>query len=125
MNFLHPGFGIAALVACFIVVPGCTQQSAPTPAPDTRATDETAIRAASAEWAKVAAAKDLEKTLSYYADDASMFPPNTPIATGPDARRKVWTQRFSPAEMTFSSAANKNDVAKSGDLAYEIGTFQE
>jgi hypothetical protein len=57
-------------------------------AADMRAADEAAVRAASAEWARVAAAKDLERTLSYYADDASMFPPNMPIATGPEARRK-------------------------------------
>ncbi len=83
------------------------------------------MRAASAEWAKVAAAKDLEKTLSYYAEDASMLPPNMPIVTGAEARRKMWTQLFSPAEMAFSNAATKVEVAKSGDLAYEVGTFEE
>jgi ketosteroid isomerase-like protein len=93
--------------------------------PDTRATDEAAVRAASAEWARVAAAKDLEKTLSYYADDASMFPPNLPIATGSEARRKVWTQLFSTPDVAFSNAATKIEAARSGDLAYETGTFEE
>jgi len=125
MNSFHRCLGSAALVACFIVLAGCSQQTTPTPPPDTRAADEAAVRAASEEWAKVAAAKDLEKTLSYYAEDASMFPPNLPIVTGADARRKMWTQLFSPAEMAFSNAATKVEVAKSGDLAYEIGTFQE
>jgi ketosteroid isomerase-like protein len=125
MNSLHRCFGTAALVACFVGLPACKQQVEQTPPPDTRAADEAAVRAASAEWAKVAAAKDLEKTLSYYADDASMFPPNLPIVTGPDARRKMWTTLFSPAELAFSNAATKVEVAKSGDLAYEIGTFQE
>ena len=83
------------------------------------------MRAASAEWAKVAAAKDLEKTLSYYAEDASMFPPNAPVVTGSEARRKMWTTLFSPAELVFSNAATKVEVARSGDLAYEIGTFEE
>ena len=125
MNSLHRCLGNAALVACFFLLAGCTQQSTPTPPPDTRAADEAAVRAASAEWAKVAAAKDLEKTLSYYADDASMFPPNVPVVTGPDARRKMWTTLFSPAELVFSNAATKVEVARSGDLGYEIGTFEE
>ena len=125
MPSLQRDFGTAVLVACLISLAGCNLQVGQTPAPDTRAADEAAVRAASAEWAKVAAAKDLEKTLSYYADDASMFPPNMTIVTGPEARRKAWTGLFAPAEMVFSNAATKVEVAKSGDLAYEIGTFQE
>jgi ketosteroid isomerase-like protein len=113
----------AILVASFALLPSCNQQA---PAPqDTRATEEAAIRAASAEWAKVAAAKDLEKTLSYYADDASMFPPNMPIVTGSDARREAWTALFAPAELVFSNAATKVEAARSADLAYETGTFEE
>lgn len=112
------GAGVALLSAC-------NQSPAPSAQPDLRATEEAAIRAASAEWAKVAAAKDLEKTLSYYADDASMFPPNAPIVTGADARRKAWTGLFSPPELVFSNAATKVEAAKSGDLAYETGTFAE
>jgi len=94
--------GNAALVACFIVLAGCSQQTTPTPPPDTRAADEAAVRAASAEWAKVAAAKDLEKTLSYYAEDASMFPPHMPVVTGPEGRRKMWTTLLGADELVFS-----------------------
>src|SRR5438105_11103845 len=118
-------FDAAILVACVAGLLGCQPQTAPAPPPDTRAADEAAVRAASAEWAKVAAAKDLEKTLSYYADDASMFPPNAPVVTGPDARRSAWTKLLAPAELVFSNAATKVEVARSGDLAYETGTFDE
>jgi len=125
MRSLHLDFGTAALVACLVGLSGCNQQAPQAPPADTRAADEAAVRAASAEWAKVAAAKDLEKTLSYYAEDASMFPPNAPVVTGPDARRKMWTTLFAPAELVFSNGATKVDVSRSGDLAYEIGTFEE
>lgn len=125
MRSLHRSFGATALIACLVSLSACNQQATQAPAPDTRATDETAIRAASAEWAKVAAAKDLEKTLSYYADDASMFPFNMPVITGPEARRKAWGGWFSLPELVFFNAATKVEVAKSGDLAYEIGTFKE
>ncbi len=117
----------AGMFAACVAIAACTQQTPQTPSPqqDTRAADETAIRAASAEWAKVAAAKDLEKTLSYYAEDASMFPPNMPIMTGPDARRKTWQALLSPPELVFANAATKVEAARSGDLAYETGTFEE
>ena len=118
-------FGTAALIACFVGLAGCNQQGPQAPPPDTRAADEAAVRAASAEWAKVAAAKDLERTLSYYADDASMFPPNMSVLTGPEARREAWTAVFSTADLVFSNAATKVEAARSGDLAYETGTFQE
>jgi len=124
MRFFHRYAHSAALVACLAILSGCSQPPPPAQ-PDTRATDEAAIRAASAEWAKAAAAKDLERTLSYYAEDASMFPPGAAIVTGPDARRKTWTGLLAPAELVFSNAATKVEAARSGDLAYETGTFEE
>jgi len=85
--------------------------------------DEQAIRTLDTAWSKAAQARDLDKTVSYYADDASMFPPNMPIATGKDAIRAVWSQLLSmPGSVTFTPS--KIVVAKSGDLAYEIGAFQ-
>lgn len=124
MRSFHRCVQAATLVACVAIVSGCSQPPPPSPQ-DTRAAEESAIRAASAEWAKAAAAKDLEKTLSYYADDASMFPPSMPVVTGPDARRKTWTELLAPAELVFSNAATKVEAARSGDLAYETGTFEE
>ncbi len=54
-----------------------------------------------------------------------MFPPNAPVVTGPDARRDMWTKLLAPAELVFSNAATKVEVARSGDHAYETGTFEE
>ncbi len=114
------------LVLAIAVLAGCAQQpvQAPPP-PDTRAADEAAIRTAAADWGKAAAARDLEKTLTYYADDASMFPPNMPIATGADARRKVWTELLAPTDLVFNISTTKVEVARSGDIAYETGTFED
>jgi uncharacterized protein (TIGR02246 family) len=85
--------------------------------------DEQAIRALDTAWSQAAQTRDLDKTVSYYADDASMLPPNMPIATGKDAIRAVWSKLLTmPGSVTF--APSKIVVAKSKDLAYEIGTFQ-
>ena len=47
-----------------------------------RDADKEAIQKLDKEWSAVAGSKDAAKTASFYADDASAFPFNAPIATG-------------------------------------------
>jgi ketosteroid isomerase-like protein len=54
---------------------------------DTKA--EQALRDADDAWSKAAASKDLNKTVSYYSADASVLPPNAPIATTKEAIKKL------------------------------------
>lgn len=56
----------------------------------TRAADETAIRAASAAWSHAANAKDLDKAVSFYADDAVVLPNKAPVTRGKENIRKNW-----------------------------------
>jgi uncharacterized protein (TIGR02246 family) len=108
-----------ACVALILLTCGCTQQ----PAADTRAADEAAVKDTDAQWSKTALANDLDGTVSYYSDDASLLPPNAPIATGKAAIRAVWTSMLTP-DTTVSWQVTKADVARSGDLAYVVGTYQ-
>ena len=86
--------------------------------------DEQAIRDLDAAWSHAAGTKDLDKTVSFYADDASMLPANMAIANGRDAIRGVWSQLTSLPGFSISFGPTKIVVSKSADLAYEIGTFQ-
>ena len=86
--------------------------------------DEQAIRALDTAWSHAAETKDLDKTVSFYADDASILPPNMPIAAGKNAIRTVWSQFLSMRGFSITFAPSKAVIAKSGDMAYEIGTFQ-
>src|SRR6266446_8088727 len=52
--------------------------------------DEQAVRDADAQWSKAAAAKDLDKTVSFYSDDAMVLPPNEPAVTSKDGIRNLW-----------------------------------
>jgi uncharacterized protein (TIGR02246 family) len=92
-------------------------------AKDTSA-DEQAIRTLDGAWDKAAQAKDVDKSVSFYADDASMLPPGMPIANGKDAIRAVWTQLLSAPGGALTFAPSKVLVSSSGDMAYEIGAFQ-
>lgn len=86
--------------------------------------DEAAIRALVATWSQAAGAKDLDKTVSFYADDASMLPANAPIATGKTAIRAAWSQFMAMPGFSIHFAPSKIVVSKSGDLAYDLGTFE-
>jgi len=48
------------------------------------------LRDADAAWSKAAESKDLDKTVSYYSDDATVLPPNAAAATTKGAIKKIW-----------------------------------
>ena len=116
----QPGFKLilCACLALLLVASACNQ----TP-PDTRAADEGAIRDADTQWSKTAAAGDLEGTVAYYTDDASMLAPNAPIASGKPAVHAVWASLLVPGT-SIAWQANKVEVARSSDLAYIQGSYQ-
>ena len=84
---------------------------------------EKAVREADAEWSKVAAAKDLDKTVAFYADDAVILPPNQPAVTNKDGIRNLW-KGFLDSFIDISWKITRVEVAKSGDMAVLTGTYQ-
>ena len=92
--------------------------------PDTRAADESAVRDLDAQWSKAAAAKDAEGAASYYAEDAAVLPANAPIATGKEAIRGFWKSMVASPGFAVGWKTTKAEVARSGDLAYLIGTYE-
>ena len=109
-------------MACLALILLTTRLQSASPA-DTRAADESAVKDTDAQWSKTAMTNDLDGTVSYYTDDASVLPPNAPIATGKQAIRAVWATMLTP-DTTVSWQVSKAEVARSGDLAYVIGTYQ-
>jgi len=109
-------WGCAVLL---VMIWGCGTQAPP----ETRAADEKTIRDLDAQWSKTAAASDVDGTVSYYADDASLLAPNAPIASDKASIRASWAALLGPGN-SLSWQANKAEVARSGDLAYIIGAYQ-
>ena len=85
--------------------------------------DEQAIRAANAQWSQAAGAKDLEGTLSFYADDAVLLWPNSPPAVGKQAVRAAWIEEFKDPAYSLSWGIEEVVVSRSGDLAYARGSY--
>ena len=85
--------------------------------------DEKAVRDADAEWSKVAGAKDLDKTVSYYADDAVVMPPNEAAVTTKEGVRNLW-KGFLDSLQDISWRTTRVEVSKSGDMAVLLGTYE-
>jgi uncharacterized protein (TIGR02246 family) len=103
---------------------GLTVACQPAAPPDTRAADAEAIRSAATGFTQGADAKDIESWLSLYAEDASIFPPNAPLATGKEGIRSALAPLFSNPGFSLSLNAIKLEVARAGDLAYRTGTYE-
>ena len=90
---------------------------------DTRAADESAIRAVDAAWTKAAESKDLAGVTAVYADNAVLMAPGAPIMSGKEAITKGWTGMAADKNFALSFGPTKVEVSKGGDLAYELGDY--
>lgn len=104
---------IAVLLSLSILSPA--QQKA------SHASAEQQIRAADIRWAKAAAAKDLDATLSFYTDDAVLLFQGVPTIQGKAAVRKQWVAEF--ADKNYSLTWHPQAIEVSGDLAYSRGLY--
>ena len=95
---------------------------APAPAPDTRATDEAAVRAADEQWMAAINKHDVDATVSFYTSDALVLPPNGPMLNTPQAIREAWTGMLAPG-VTIAGQTAKVEAARSGEMAYVYGTY--
>jgi ketosteroid isomerase-like protein len=91
-------------------------------AADKKGGGEQAVRDADAEWSKVAGAKDLDKTVSFYGDDAIVLPPNQPAVTSKDGIRNLW-KGFLDSLTDISWKTTRVEMARSGEMGYLIGTY--
>lgn len=112
--------GLLSVLVLLSLLVGCNSQTAA----DTRAADEATLRNLDAEWSKAAGAKDVEKTVSYYTDDAVILAPNLPTIQGKQQARAMWQGMFSVPGFGGGWKATKVEVSRSGDLAWITGTYE-
>jgi uncharacterized protein (TIGR02246 family) len=84
--------------------------------------EEAAIRAADARWLAAAQAHDLEQTVSYWTNDVYMMPPGGPPMIGQEALRRYVGGAFAIPGFSISWVTDRIWVAKSGDIAYAVGS---
>src|SRR5689334_12720135 len=113
-------FLLIALVLSLLTA--CQQQA--TTMTDTRSADEATLKNLDAEWSKAAGAKDVDKTASYYSDDAIVLPPNMAAINGKQGARAMWQGMFSVPGFGGGWKVSKVEVARSADLGYLTGTYE-
>ncbi|MEY2545771.1 MAG: hypothetical protein QOG48_888 [Verrucomicrobiota bacterium] len=84
---------------------------------------EQSLREADEQWAKVASTKDVEKTVSFYSNDAIVLPPNAATVTTKDGIKELW-KGFVDGLTTINWKTTRVEVAKSGELGYITGTYE-
>jgi uncharacterized protein (TIGR02246 family) len=110
---------VVALVFVAGVFAGCQHETA-----DTRVQDERAIRAADAATLKSAQAKDVDGAVANYAEDAVWLPPNAPMVDGKGSIRAGWAKLIGNPGFNIDWQVDKLEIARGGDLAYVIYTYQ-
>ena len=76
--------------------------------------DRETLKNLDSEWA--ASVSDMDKFMSYYAPDASLYAPGMPLATGAGPIREALTKMASAPGFSLQFAPNMADVSASGDL---------
>jgi len=109
--------GIALLGLAALWLAGC----GPT---DTRDADTQALKDNESRWNQEYAAKDTEKILAHYADNAILMAPGMPSSSGKDAIRKLLTGMLADPALSLKFQAARVEVSKSGDFGYTQGSYE-
>ena len=108
---------LCAITAMALTMTACNQT------PDTHDADVKAIQDNEAQWNQEYAAKDNDKIVAHYADDAILMVPGTPSTSGKEAIRAALKEMVTDPALSLKFHATKVEVAKSGDVAYTQGTY--
>lgn len=112
--------GLAITVALALGVAGCNQ--APQTS-DTHDADVQALKDNEVQWNKDFQAKDVDKLVAHYTDDAVVISPGAPNWSGKDAIRAGLKEMVSDNALSLSFVLDRVEVAKSGDMAYTEGSY--
>ena len=112
-----------AAISFVVLLAGCTPAAPPLAPQDTREADTKAIKGVEAAWVQAFTTKDVDKVAAFYTDDASVFLPGAPIITGIPSIKAALKPMLADRDFSLTFAADKVDVAKSGDLGYSQGAY--
>jgi ketosteroid isomerase-like protein len=74
------------------------------------------------EWSTHSA--DVDKFVSYYTADASMYAPGMPLIVGSGKIRETYAGMVAAPGMSLTFEPTKADVSAAGDLGYTAGTYE-
>jgi len=101
------------LILMLFAVVACKQKI------DTKSEGEKLMQV-SREWSKIAASRDVEKTMSYWTDDAVVISAGEKLRSGKAAIRQMVEQSLKNPDFQISWEPQKAEVSESGDMGYLI-----
>ncbi len=107
-----------ACVALLALTTACSRN-----VPSSQNADLAAVRSVEAASVKDIAAKDVDKWLSYYSDDASVLLPNEMMITGKDSIKAAFKPMLADPNFALTFQSTRGEASKSGDFVYVIGTY--
>ena len=110
-------FVMCAVLAALIMTPGYGATAA------SRDADAQSLNANEMQWNQEYAAKDLDKIMAHYSDDASVMAPGMPSAAGKKAIRQLLKGMLEDPALSLKFHATKVEVSKSGDMAFTQGSY--
>src|SRR5712691_3365042 len=75
------------------------------------------------EWSQTDITKSVDKFMSFYAPEASIYPPGMPVANGPAAIRAVLMPMAQLPGFALQWSPTKANMTASGDLGYTAGSY--
>jgi ketosteroid isomerase-like protein len=105
---------VISVAVMMLTITACTQNTI-----DQQAEAEKLMEL-SRSWAKSVKDKDIEKMLSYWADDAIVMSPNEPSVVGIEALRGMVERSMKIPGFEINWEPQEAYVSKSGDLGYVI-----
>jgi len=85
---------------------------------------ELALREMEARFAAAVASRDPQAFLSFWAEDAAVFPPGKPAVVGRQNILKEWGWVLNDPDVSLTWEPDTVEVAASGDLGYTYGKYK-
>lgn len=108
INFLKS----VLVILLFTTIVSCQREKI-----DTKAEGEKLMQA-SRDWSKAAEARDIEKTLTYWADDAVVISAGEPELKGKQAIRGMVEGSIKDSNFSISWEPISAEISESGDMGY-------
>ncbi len=104
---------LIVVTTCLLALGACTPPAPPA--------DPSAITSRSDAWEAALNAKDIDKLVSMYTEDARVMPPGLPLSTGTQAVRDAFSGMIAAG---FTGTLTPVETRIAGDIGYNVGTFE-
>lgn len=113
-------FALAAVIVLDVACSSESSSSATASSTPSSIDEGAALMQVSRDWAKAAQSRDVERLLSYWADDAIVMQTDQPALVGKEAIRGMVEGGFKDPSFSITWEPERAVISKSGDMGYLV-----